>query len=210
MPHRRRRISDPLAPAALGAGLALGLFGLAAASPTHHGAPKAPAPGPAASAAAAQASAPTPPPEPTSAAAARGFAVVQIATNDPKRLIADWFKPKPGQQLATSTDMIASKPIVTFLIFKGCAPAADGNCNVTADYEVTDPNGNAYDQTEEAAIWVGRPPPTGDGLQLAASSYGFRLKPKDPLGVYRVRVTIVDHVSGLMLQTQQSLTVAAK
>jgi hypothetical protein len=132
-----------------------------------------------------------------------------IATVDKDTLMSDWAKPTSGAYLTNDSQTVRNKPIFTFIIFKGCTADKSGNCNVTADYETTDPNGNLYDRTRAAKMWVGRPPPPNYDLELSVAGYGLRIEDKDPVGAYRVRATITDHVSGAVLHTEESLTVAA-
>jgi len=135
------------------------------------------------------------------------FAVMQFATNEPERLMADWAKPGAGASLSMTTETPRNRPIVTFILFRGCRGDADGNCNVTVDYETIAPSGKRYDQTKGAEVWVGRRPPPGNALQLSASAYGMVFEDKDALGGYLVRATVTDHVSGVTVHTEQKLTV---
>lgn len=135
------------------------------------------------------------------------FAVQQITTADPDKLMADWAKPTPGVAIATATTTPRNKPIVTFIVFSGCKADAAGNCNVTADFLTTGPAGQTYDTTNGAEIWVGKPPPPGFNLQLSAGGLGIVFENKDPVGQYVVHATITDHVAGKVLHTQQTLTV---
>ena len=123
--------------------------------------------------------------------------------------MSDWAKPTVGAYLENDSQTLRNKPIFTFVIFKGCSADTSGNCNVTADYETTDPSGKQYDHTRAADIWVGHPPAPNESFQLSVSGYGLRIEDKDPLGVYRVRATITDHVSGVVVRTEESLTVTA-
>jgi len=142
-------------------------------------------------------------------ASAGGFGVMQIATTDPEHFMADWNKPGDFVKVDLATATVRHRPIVTFLLFTGCRPDAAGNCDVTADYEMTDPTGKRYDLSRNSKVWV-LPPPLGRALQLSADGYGSSFEDKDALGSYRVRATITDHVAGLTLHTEQTLVVSAK
>jgi hypothetical protein len=149
-------------------------------------------------------------PDRPNTASSGNFAVIQIATTDPDRLTTDWAKSTPGVQVHTSTQAPRNLPIVTFIIFKGCSADPAGNCNVTVDYDMVDPTGKSYDHTVAAPVWVGHPPAPNYNLQLSASGYGIRFEDKDPLGAYLVRATVTDHVAGITLHTEQTLTAVAK
>lgn len=138
------------------------------------------------------------------------FAVMQFATNEPERVMAAWEKPGAAVSLSMATETPRNRPLVTFILFRGCRGDANGNCNVTADYETIAPSGKRYGQTMSAEVWVGRRPPPGYALQLSASAYGLVFEDKDPLGAYVVRATVTDHVSGVTVHTEQKLTVVGK
>jgi hypothetical protein len=140
-------------------------------------------------------------------AASDPLGVMQIATDDAKQLMAQWTKPDPNVQIAATTKTTRHRPITTFIVFRGCQADPAGNCNVTADFAITGPTGKPYDQAKGAPIWVGHPPPPGNGLQLSATGLGIEFEDKDALGAYLVRVTVTDHVAGKVLHTEQSLTV---
>jgi hypothetical protein len=142
-------------------------------------------------------------------AASGDFAVVQIATAKPDKLMADWLKPTPGVYVTNDWHTTRNKPIVVFIVFKGCRADASGNCNVTVDYETLAPDGKTYDSKKAAEVWVGYPPPPNLNPQLSVSGYGLIFEPKDALGDYGVHATITDHVAGITLNTEQVLTVTA-
>lgn len=137
------------------------------------------------------------------------FGVLQIATTDPQRLFVEWAKPTPGVAVTTATRVRRNQPIVTFIIFQGCKPDASGNCKVTADFEVTAPNGRLYHKAKGAEVWVGRKAPPKGALQLSVGGLGLKVEDKDPLGPYRVRATVTDHVAAVVLRTEQTLTAVA-
>ena len=143
------------------------------------------------------------------AAASGQFAVIQIATIDPDRLVADWQKPSASVALVTTTQAIVDQPIVTFIIFRGCRADATGNCNVTVDFETFGPDGKHYDLTRAVNVWVGHPPTADVSFQLSETGYNISFEARDPLGRYRVDATVTDHVAGIVLRTEEILTVAS-
>jgi hypothetical protein len=120
------------------------------------------------------------------ASTAGDFAVVQLATTEPDKLMADWNKPTPGVSMVTNTRATRNQPIVTFIIFKGCRADAAGNCNVTVDYDTLGPDGKTYDETKAAEVWVGHPP----SARPQPTALGIRVRP-----TYR-RQRPVGHLSG--------------
>jgi hypothetical protein len=139
-------------------------------------------------------------------AAANGFSVLQIATTEPDKLMADWLTPVAGVQVANAKAVRRNQPIVTFVLFFGCRADAAGNCNVTADFETYAPTGALYDRTVGTKIWVARPAPKANQVQLSEGALGIRIEDKDPLGRYTVKTTVNDHVAGIALHTSQDFT----
>jgi hypothetical protein len=135
------------------------------------------------------------------------FSILQIATTDPDKLVKDWAQPTAGVHLTTETEVTRNKPIVTFIVFKGCQADASGHCDVTAAYAVFDPAGKPYAQ-QTGVVWKDAPTPDLN-LQLSLSALGLLIEDKDPLGPYRVEVTVTDRVSGVTLRTKQILTAVA-
>ena len=144
------------------------------------------------------------------AAASGQFAAIQIATTDPDRLVADWQKPSTSVALVTTTHAFVNQPIVTFIIFRGCRADASGNCQVTVDFETFGPDGKRYDSTRGVNVWVGHPPTADLSFQLSETGYDISFEPEDPLGSYHVHAIVTDHVAGIVLDTEQVLTVTSE
>ncbi len=134
------------------------------------------------------------------------FAVLQIATLDDKALLAEWAKPTPGVSLQTASQMKRNQPIFTFINFKGCKPDRSGNCNVTADFDIFDPTGKSVGHAPAAKVLVGAPPAPNGDIMLSAASMGLSIDDGDPLGPYMVKATVTDHVAGITLHTEKTLT----
>jgi hypothetical protein len=139
-------------------------------------------------------------------ASAGDLVVMQIATTDPNKLMDSWGKEAEGVRIESASVMKRNQPIATFILFSGCRPNADGVCNVTADFETLAPSGAVYDKHPGVKVWVGRPAPPAKSIGLSEGGLGLRIEDKDALGGYIVRATIVDHNSGVTLQTTQTLT----
>jgi hypothetical protein len=143
------------------------------------------------------------------------FAVLQTATTEPDKLMADWLKVEEGTDrtvgfhLHSKTLTICNKPIATFIIFRGCHPDTSGSCNVTADFKAISPDGKTYAEAKSIQVWVGRPPPPNLNLELSRSGFVLVFEPKDALGDYLVRASITDHVANVTINTEKFLTLAA-
>jgi hypothetical protein len=140
-----------------------------------------------------------------SQASAGGLTVMQIATTDPKKLLDNWGKEGEDVRVESASVMRRGQPIATFILFSGCRQDAAGNCNLTVDFEVTGPTGAVYNRAKDVKVWVDRPAPPPKGIGLSEDGLGMRIEPQDPVGLYTVRATVFDHVSGVRLQTSQAL-----
>jgi hypothetical protein len=140
--------------------------------------------------------------------ATRGdFAAMQIATTDPERLENDWAQPTPVVAVQTQDAATRNQPIMSFIIFRGCRADADGNCHVTARFEIRDPRGKLYSSPREVSAWD-RPAPSHGNLQLSTAGIGLRVEDGEPLGGYSVIAQVTDHVSGITLKTQKTLSIS--
>ena len=149
-------------------------------------------------------------PKAANMAQSRGFAAMQIATDKPDQLMANWGKPGAVFDAGGTTKAVRNRPIVTFIVFRGCRADRLGHCNVVADFETTGPSGKLYDRSVGTKIWTGRPPPPGYDLELSEGGLGLRIENKDLLGSYRVRATVKDKIAGIVLHTEQVLTATEK
>jgi hypothetical protein len=137
-----------------------------------------------------------------------GFAVLQLASNDPQKFHADWDMPTAGANLTTTSSTPRNKPIVTFIVFRGCRADATGQCNVTVDFNVIGPDKSEYARQDRAPVWAG-PAPNNQNFQLSQSELGLIIEDKDKLGPYVVRAAVTDHIAGITLRTEQVLTAEA-
>jgi hypothetical protein len=142
-------------------------------------------------------------------ATAGGLTVVQFANPDPKAVLDAWTNPDTtGVHLKTDRRGRRDQPIYTFVIFRGCKADLDGNCTLTADFDVMDPEGQPYVQRKGVRTWVAKPPAPAPEFTLATGYLGLVVERKDSPGPYTVRMTLTDQVSGVILHTQQTLEIA--
>lgn len=136
-----------------------------------------------------------------------GFAIQQIATADAAGLLRDWAAPERAKD-SPIVDTIAREQVVdNFIVFNGCRADVIRRCNVTADFTLIGPQGQVFAEHHGADIWVGKPPPAGGALTLSDASLGIFIEPEDPAGDYVVRADVTDHIAGITLHTQKTLTV---
>ena len=133
-----------------------------------------------------------------------GFGAMLLMTGDPAAFRRAWAGPQPPKLNAT-TRTARGKPVYAMVIFSGCRAGADGKCRVTGQFSVTRPDGRPYQAPAQAKIWSGAPSAARKML-LAEGSVGLKLEPKDPLGAYRVRAVVTDHVAGINVTVEQAVT----
>jgi hypothetical protein len=141
-----------------------------------------------------------------SAATQDDFGVQQISTTDAPALQRAWAQPTPGVQIATQQMATRNQKIVNFMMFRGCKADMDGNCHVSARFEIFDPAGKPYGTPGEGAVWDGPPPAPGD-MQLSNSGYGLLVEDGEQLGKYRVVARTTDKVAGISLATEATLAI---
>ncbi|ARS27874.1 hypothetical protein [Sphingomonas sp. KC8] len=136
-----------------------------------------------------------------------GFAIQQIATADAAGLLRDWAAPNRAKD-SPIVDTIAREQVVdNFIVFTGCRADVVRRCNVTANFTLVGPQGQIYAEHSGADVWVGKPPPAGGALTLSNASLGIFIEPEDPAGDYVVRADVTDHIAGITLHTEKTLTV---
>ncbi len=132
---------------------------------------------------------------------------IQFASADPKAVLAAWSESERPATLQGDGRMLRGEPMFTFVVFRGCRTDARGNCNLTADFEVDDPQGRPYVQQKGVRTWVDRPPAPEPASMLGIGYMGLVVEKKDATGPYRVRMTLTDQIAGVSLHTEQVLTV---
>ena len=137
---------------------------------------------------------------------AGSFAVVQVATDDTARFIAELAKPTPGVNLQVTTKVRRNRPLDTFIAFRGCRADRTGKCNVTATYYLRAPSGkvSSYPGLD---VWAHQPQPAPGLIMVSRQSFGMTFNTDDAVGTYTVRAAVTDHVAGVTLHTQQDITV---
>lgn len=135
-----------------------------------------------------------------SLASKNGFGLQMVVTADYEGFWKAWEGPTPPH-LPVTDRIERGKPVHAMLIFSGCKAAADGNCNLTAVYTITGPDGSAYGEPHTAKVWGG-PPAPGYNLQLSEGSLGLIVEPHEPLGRYTFKASVTDHVADLTVAVE--------
>ncbi|HEX6718987.1 MAG TPA: hypothetical protein VF088_17900 [Pyrinomonadaceae bacterium] len=125
-----------------------------------------------------------------------GFGGHLLIIENPKAFIEEWQKPetpniKPVSE-AKRGDLLGG-----IVLFAGCKPDAQGNCNAEVDYAVYKPDGNLYAEEKGQPLWKEQAPPAPN-IQLSTAVLGIRIEENDPAGEYVVKAKLSDlnaHIS---------------
>ena len=127
------------------------------------------------------------------------FGAMLVLTDDWPGFLKRWDQPTAGFYMPPAVSSIRKEqPLMSAVIFTGCKPDQAGNCSVTGDFAVIDPNGKTYADQRGANIWS-LPPPDSQ-LQLSVESLGLSLDPPDPLGTYILTARITDRIANKTLE----------
>jgi hypothetical protein len=124
-------------------------------------------------------------------------------TDNPEKLFADWETESAGVSFSGAELTKRGEVIGGVVVFRGCAPSEKGFCNLTATYTLFKPDGTVYDEPVEAEVWIDKPPPPRNDLQLGMGSYCVVIEPGDPLGRYRMQAEVRDHVAGKTIRLER-------
>lgn len=91
------------------------------------------------------------------------------------------------------------------VVFEQYGIDADGTVDLSYETEVTRPDGTSY--ASVPAILGFRGEVSAPGLLGAQERLGIRFEPDDPLGEYRVRVVVTDHVTDETAWEEKAVTV---
>ena len=134
------------------------------------------------------------------------FGAQLVFTDKPDELFATWEKPGPVVVLSeTPTAVRGGPPIVGVIFFTGCATNDRGNCELTVDFKVYRPDGKPW-TPQSGEMWVDRPAPPANHMQLSVGNIGLKVEPEDPLGEYRVQADILDKVTKKHMILERNFT----
>jgi len=132
--------------------------------------------------------------------------VLQLWSTDSERFIEQWSRPTPPK-LTTDNRVQRNKPIEQFIIFGGCQADASGNCNLSGELTIVDPEGEPYGETMNFAAWDNLPKPKGEVLSLSPVGIGLRVEDGEKLGTYRIRLAVTDEVAKVTAITEVEILV---
>lgn len=119
-----------------------------------------------------------------------GFGGQLLIVENPRAFIEEWEKPETPN-IKPATTVKRGDLLGAFVLFAGCQPDAQGNCNSEVDYAVYKPDGSLYAERKAQPLWKEKPPPVPN-IQLGKAILGIRIEEKDPAGEYVVKAKVSD------------------
>lgn len=128
---------------------------------------------------------------------------------DPQKFQA-WTQGKGGFNEATAVPAkLADTPFLVMVSAGNCKAAADGNCNVTADYAVFDPSGKKVVDDPRRKVWTKAAQPKGM-VAFSEEPVPAMLQSSDPPGSYRLHIVLHDNNAGTAVELEQTLMLEAR
>ncbi|MBS0313976.1 MAG: hypothetical protein JSS05_07265 [Proteobacteria bacterium] len=135
---------------------------------------------------------------------AGAFGAHLILVPDAQRLLRDWDTPSETVEITAVNSVPIGSQANAFVVFKDCTPTKSGQCNVTMQFRVYQPNGKIYASTPLMEVWQDKPAPRM--LELSVQYLKIILEPKDLPGKYLVSAKVRDNVSGVSLDLSSAFT----
>jgi hypothetical protein len=105
-----------------------------------------------------------------------------VLTDEPEEFFAAWETKSSGVSMSETVIARRDLPSVGVVQFTGCTPTKEGLCNSTVTYTVFQPDGTVYGQQQKGGLWIGKPPPPKNELQLSIGNMGVVLNYVGRLG----------------------------
>ena len=145
-----------------------------------------------------------PAPDTESRKTSNGFAGWVLTTSDPD-WEAKWNTPEHETPSFSGADTVRMGETVYTLIFiVNAKPDEKGEVNVLCDLKVTRPDGTASIDQKKIDCLKGALPGNPYNMRLAAPVLGFVGEPSDPVGTWRVDVTLYDVPRGVTMDLHTS------
>ncbi len=133
------------------------------------------------------------------------FSVMLAFSSDPPAYFKA-IEAGPQAMVALSADAVRRGGVVnTTLVFTGCKPDANQQCNVSVQYKLVTSNGKVT-RLPDAAVWS-KAAPQGSAITPAESQMRIAIEPTDPLGVYEVQASVRDLNANTALAVKAGFTV---
>jgi len=107
---------------------------------------------------------------------------------------------KPGVPDFTVTKRVKrNKPVYLAIIFIYPPVNEKGECDITGDILIRQPDGKVYADIKDFKIWKNRLAPPKDSIELAEGTIAIMIENTDPLGTYSIDVLVKDGVKQITL-----------
>jgi hypothetical protein len=138
------------------------------------------------------------------------FGAMLMLTDDPEGFFEQWNRPpspdyKP--QISKVEETRRGANVASLVLFIGCKPDDEGNCDVDADYRILRPDGSVYGERKGAEVWRGRTAPPAEFLQVGADVFGMNVDPDDPFGTYVFEAKVRDNHAKVKVELRQEVRV---
>lgn len=146
-----------------------------------------------------------PVPETESMRSTGDFGIQIVLTADEKQFRHAWNASNTPPRLSSTNSVRVGEAVSALLIFHGCAPNADGVCDVVADFTLEAPDASKT-PAGGGPVWSEKPLPP-QRLQLGQASLTLGFDSTDPVGEYKIVAHVKDKVSGQALSVQARFSV---
>jgi hypothetical protein len=134
------------------------------------------------------------------------FGAQLILVSDDQKMFKVWNTPGETINVSTVRAVSIGGQANAFVVFSGCTPGKAGQCDVTVQFRVYQPNGKVYASTQPMEVWQRKSPPPARMLELSIQYLKVVIEPQDLLGKYVVSASVKDNVSGASLQLSSAFT----
>ena len=106
------------------------------------------------------------------------FGAMLLVTNDPDSFFEAWQRPPSADYkpvVETTAEAHRGDTVVGVVIFIGCAPDENGNCQADMDLRLLYPDGSVYGEFKNAEVWLDKTAPPSRYLQVSVANLGLRV-----------------------------------
>jgi hypothetical protein len=135
--------------------------------------------------------------------------VILVLTEKPNEFYVAWGKGIPHVRVSDNAVARLGLPLVGVVMFTGCAQNARGYCDAGVRYTVLKPDASPYGSPQVGELWVGKPSPAKNTLELGEKNILVVIEPGDPPGLYTMRAEVEDRVSGKKLLLERTFEAVA-
>lgn len=134
------------------------------------------------------------------------FGAQLVFVTDEQALFKTWATPSETVSLNTVESVTINQPISAFVIFSGCKPTANGQCNVSMRFRVIQPDGKVYSETPAMEVWQNKPAPRARALELSVQYLKVVVEPHEQRGRYTIQAQVRDDNTGSVLSLQKAFS----